>query len=266
MSIKELFQQGDLQACLDATAEAVRNAPSDGEARFRFAELLCFNGQYERADKQLNAIQSADVTVVATINTFRRVLRAEYARTSFFEQGSLPEFVSPPDDILKEYLDASIDLRSGNPSGAKAKIDEACGRVPQVCGTVNGQEFTGVRDLDDLIAPVLEVFTENGNYLWMGFDQIRSMTFKPPGNLFSLLWRTAKLEMCDDTVADVCFVPTRYVLSGQSDDIAVRLGRATNWSQDEAAPIRGVGQKVLQFGENAIPLLELKEVHISEGK
>ena len=50
--------------------------------------------------------------------------------------------------------------------GALRLLDQAAEQRPAVRGTVDGQPFSGLRDLDDLNASFMEVLTSTGKYYW----------------------------------------------------------------------------------------------------
>ena len=54
------------------------------------AELLCFDGSLERADKMLDLIGSQDPQAALGLALFRQQIRAEMARREFFGDGRVP--------------------------------------------------------------------------------------------------------------------------------------------------------------------------------
>ena len=53
MNPQELYQAGHLNEAIKALSAELRDSPTDSKRRTFLFELLCFAGEYERADKQL---------------------------------------------------------------------------------------------------------------------------------------------------------------------------------------------------------------------
>ena len=57
----QLFQAGKLNEAVQALNAEVRNHPEDSKRRIFLFELLCFSGEYDRAEKQLDVLGSDDI-------------------------------------------------------------------------------------------------------------------------------------------------------------------------------------------------------------
>jgi type VI secretion system protein ImpE len=55
---KELLQQGKVQETIQALTQYLRDKPADTARRTFLFELLCFAGEYARAEKQLAVLSS----------------------------------------------------------------------------------------------------------------------------------------------------------------------------------------------------------------
>src|SRR5690348_15435348 len=94
MNAHEQFDAGHLNDAVTAALEEVKKAPADTGKRGFLAELLCFTGDLERADKQLDALGHQDPKVMVGVALFRQLIRAEQARQQFYSEGRLPEFLN----------------------------------------------------------------------------------------------------------------------------------------------------------------------------
>lgn len=56
MNSKELFQAGRLADAIQALGAELRENPTDPRRRTFLFELLCFAGEYERAEKHLDVL------------------------------------------------------------------------------------------------------------------------------------------------------------------------------------------------------------------
>jgi type VI secretion system protein ImpE len=255
----ELFHAGKLQEAVSAATEAVRQHPTDAGRRLFLTELLCFSGQLERADSQLDVLGHNDPQTTAGVLSFRQLIRAERARQEFFAEGRLPEFLGRPEGAVRLLLEASIRVREGALQEAARLLVQAEDERPRVAGVCNGQPFQDFRDLDDLSSCVFEVLTVKGEYYWVPIAQVESIECREPERPRDLLWRRVHMIVRDGPDGEV-FLPVLYPgASGEADDL-VRLGRSTDWRGGDADPVRGVGQRTFLVGDDARPILELQDI------
>jgi type VI secretion system protein ImpE len=259
----EHYREGRLQEAIAAATDDVRQHPADPGRRAFLCDLLCLAGDLERADRQLDTLGHQEPDVMVTVNRFRQVLRAELARQQFFADGRLPELLGPPTPALRLLLEASICLRENQTPEAARLLAQAEEQRPHLTGTCDGQPFDDLRDLDERTASVLEVLTSTGQYYWIPLERVELLEFRPPARPRDLLWRRAHLIVRDGPDGEV-FVPAVYAGSQAEADDRLRLGRATDWRGSEGAPIQGVGQRTLLVGDEARPILEIKEIIVSQ--
>src|SRR5580765_4723217 len=101
MNSSELYQVGKLTEAIAAANDEVKKRPTDPACRGLLTELLCFAGDLDRADKQLDVIVAQDPQALPGISLFRQLVRAEMARQQFYQEGRLPEFLAKPPDLLQ---------------------------------------------------------------------------------------------------------------------------------------------------------------------
>ena len=85
MDAQQLFKAGKLSEAIPALNALLRDKPSDVRSRTFLFELLCFAGEYERAEKQLIILQeetSKDSMLGALL--YRAALAAERTRQEMF--------------------------------------------------------------------------------------------------------------------------------------------------------------------------------------
>lgn len=260
MTAKELYQAGQLSDAIGAVTAEVKANPADTQKRGFLAELLCFQGNVERADLQLDVMAKQDTASALGISLFRQTLRGELARRQFFGEGRLPEFLDVPPDHLRLTLEASVALRTGDAAEAVRLLEQAEAARPAVAGDCDGQAFDDLRDLDDLTAGFFEVITSSGKYYWVPTERVVEITFHAPERPRDLIWRRASMTVADGPEGDV-YVPAIYVPpAGVELDEPTLLGRATDWLGGDGEPVRGVGQRILLVGDEARPLLQITEL------
>jgi type VI secretion system protein ImpE len=59
-----------------------------------------------------------------------------------------------------------------------------------------------------------------------------------------------------DGTEGLVFIPAIYPWTEADTPTPLKLGRETDWSGPEGGPVRGLGQRLLLAGEDALPLAE----------
>lgn len=234
MTVQELFQSGRLDEAVTALASEVRDNPTDAKRRTFLFELLCFAGEYSRAEKHLDVLSQESRQSEMGALFYRGALAAEKTRREMFEKQEYPK-----------------------PTQESSAL--------RVTGTINGKPFHHLNDSDDRIGGNLEVFVA-GSYLWIPFSLLSSIQIEPPKRLRDLLWLPAKVQtsaaFSGRELGEV-LLPVLSPFSWRSTDQAVRLGRATAWEDDGSGEPFPRGQKVLLADDDEWPLLELRTLELA---
>jgi len=259
----DLYRAGDLAGAITALSDVVRKKPTDEAARALLAEMLFFDGAFDRADTQLNAISNLHPEKAVGIALWRQLVRGAVAREQLFTEGRMPEFLDPPGEHVRLLLKALTELRGDDSTAVAALLQEAEAMRPPVAGRIDGKVFSDLRDLDDLFAPVLEVFTSTGKYYWVPLETIETLAFDPPQRPLDLLWRQATLAVRGGTEG-VVYIPAVYPqLPGETREDALKLGRATDWQEGPEGVFRGRGQRCFLVGDSDVPIMDITEITIS---
>jgi len=235
MTPQELFKVGKLNEAIGALNEEMRRNPTDSKARTFLFELLCFSGEYDRAEKQLAVLSQAGGQTELGALLYRGALNATRARQDLFEKKQFPKPISQEED-----------------------------RGP-VSGTLNGSPFQTLVDADSRIGANLEVFAA-GNYFWIPFSFLSSVELGPPKRLRDLLWIPAIIRTSpayQEKELGETLLPALTPLSGMSADDSVRLGRETAWEEGEDGQAVPVGQKLLLADDVEIPILEVRTLEFA---
>lgn len=258
MSIKQLFDAGDLAGAIAAANEEVRANPADTRRRTFLFELLTFAGDLDRAERQLDVIAHQDPQSEWPAQVYSNLLAAERARRRFHAEGLKPEFLLDPPPYADLHCQAANRLRERRPAEASQLLDQAADACPALSGQVDGQPFDEFRDCDDLVAPFLELFLLR-DYVWIPFEQIRELEISPPERPRDLLWAPARIELTDGSQRRA-YVPVLYHASHEHADDQLKLGRSTDWQAADQGPVLGVGQRLFLAGEADRALLETRLV------
>ncbi len=233
MNAKELFQAGKLTEAVQALGAELRDNPTDAKRRTFLFELLCFAGEFDRAEKHLGVLSQAGPTSEMGALLYRGVMAAERARQDTFAN--------------REYTM----MQGAEP--------------PPVSGTLNGKPFESLSDADARIGPRLETFSA-GTYLWLPFAHVASIQIEPPRRLRDLIWIPAKVltgaGFKGKDLGEI-LIPVLSPLSWRHSDEEVRLGRVTVWEEDENGQEIPFGQKMLLVDGEEVPLLEVRSLTIN---
>ena len=232
----QLLQAGKLKDAVQALSADVRNHPADTKRRTFLFELLCFSGEYDRAEKQLDILAEAGASSEMGALLYRSALHAERTRQDLFQRREYPK------------------PAQGSSPGRES-----------VTGTLNGKPFQTITDADARIGPRLELFAA-GNCLWINFEHLASIQIQPPRRLRDLLWVPAVVRAgpaLKDTELGEVLLPVLSPFAWQHSDDAVRLGRMTVWEEDESGAVVPVGQKMLLVDGEEFPLLEIRKLEFN---
>ncbi len=259
MTASELFHAGRLQEAIDAQVAKVKNHPTDDAARLFLFELFLFVGDLDRARKQLDALQYDDPRHTAAIGQYRFSLAAETHRRAVFAGTEQPTGLTTAPDHVRLRLEVLSHLARDEQAAARKKLDEANQEVPVIVGTLNGKPFKGLADADERFGTVLEVFGTAGVYTWVAMEQIESITLNPPQSPRDVILRPAHLTLRDGVEGDV-LLPGLYPRTYTSPDEALKLGRATEWSDSEIAC--GIGGKQFLINDELSSLNDWQAIKI----
>lgn len=232
MQAQTLLREGRLREAIESAGALVRENPADSRLRTFLFELLCFAGDFDRAEKHLHLLGtgSGDKDREVGALLYHAALHAERTRQEMFDKGETP-IASPAEPVG---------------------------------GTLNGQPFTTIEDADPRIGPRLEVFAA-GNYMWLPFEHIASIKMEPPRRLRDLLWAPVVLRTGPGfkgiELGEV-LLPALSPLSFRHADETVRLGRLTVWEDLENGDPVPYGQKTLLVDGEEFPILELRTLTI----
>lgn len=235
MTPDELVRLGKLSEAIQALTAELRSHPADSRRRTFLFELLCFAGQYDRAEKHLNVLTQASHDAELGGLLYRSALVAERQRQALFEPRE----------------------NAGNDNNSR----------PSGPGILNGKPFRSLEDLDPRIGPRLEMFVA-GEYVWLPFEHIGSIRMQPPKFLRDTLWASAVVQTGPSFKGQdfgEVLIPVLSPFTWQHPSDDVKLGRVTDWKQegDELIPF---GQKLFILDdEETIPMLAIRELQFDQG-
>lgn len=258
---RALFDAGNLNSAVDAALKAVKAKPTDVQARTFLFELSLFSGDWDRADRQLDAISHQESNAMVGSLVYRQYLAVEKQREKLFSAGVAPEFVTPPPPYVMELVYAINSIRDGKIAEARDVLDKVEEERPAFTCRVNGEDVEDFRDCNDITSAVLEVFIKD-SYIWVPIEHIVKLKILERKTLRDMFWLQAELEMTNGTKGDV-HLPALYSGSYRSNDDQIRLGRTADWRDLGKDLYVGEGMKLFWLNGKATPIYEIREVEFA---
>jgi type VI secretion system protein ImpE len=231
VTAKQLFDAGKVREAEGVLTAYLRDHPMDAGQRTFLFELLCFSGDYDRAERQLSVLAQGGAQAELGAVLYYAALHAEKTRHEMFEKQQIPTAAS-----------------AASPGG-----------------TLNGRPFHSLRDADHELGARLEVFAA-GAYLWIPFEHVAAIEMGPPQRLRDTLWRPAVVRAGPSfkgTELGEVLIPAIYPFSWKHPDEAVWLGRVTDWAADHEGNEYPSGQKIWLLDGEEVPFLEIFSVEFS---
>jgi type VI secretion system protein ImpE len=253
------LDEGDLGAAIAAAIDTVKRNPTDVSARIFLFELSAFSGEWDRAEKQLDAIghQNADAAIGSVI--FRQNFQNERDRINTFEHSSRPGAITPIPPYVEELVKAVDLVRRNDTDAAREMLDKIEDERPAFAVELNGKRFEDFRDYNDLTMCFFEAFVKD-NYIWLPFEEVISVEFLERKSLRDVYWPQAKVELVNGSVGEM-FFPALYVNSWKSSDDQVRLGRSVDWRDIGNDVFVGEGVRLFWADGEQIPAPEVKTIN-----
>jgi type VI secretion system protein ImpE len=235
MNAKQLFDAGQVTEAIKALSAHLRDHPNDIKQRTFLFELLCFAGEYERAEKHLHLLAKGGNQAEIGAVLYFSALHAERTRQEMFRSQSFPQSTAPIEGFQ---------------------------------GTFNGKPFTAIRDADPDVGGRLEIYAA-GSYMWLPFRHIASLQVEPPKRLRDTLWAPAFVvtgPSFQGTELGEVIIPVIYPFSYKHPDESVWLGRSTAWGEDDQGVQYPSGQKMFLIDGEEVPLLEVRSIEFQHGE
>ena len=255
MDAQKLIGEGQLAPALAALQDQVRKDPANSRLRTFLFQLLCVQGQWNRALTQLNVAAELDAAALPMAQTYREAIQCEALRDEIFAGKRVPVVFGEPQPwvaLLFEAIKLEAEGQAGAGAAARARaFDDA----PAVGGSINGEPFEWLADSDARLGPVLEAIV-NGRYLWIPMMHIARIDMEAPADLRDNVWMPATFTWTNGA-ATVGLVPTRYagtVRAGADD--ALLLARRTEWSDAGV----GLGQRMFATDAGEYALMDVRSI------
>jgi len=257
MSAEQSLREGKATEALEALQKRVKSNPSDAKERLFLFQLLAVLGQWERSANQLKVAGELDSSLLILVELYRHAIGAESVRAKVFAGEATPVLMGEPSSWTALLLEA-LRLAGAQRYEAAAELrDQALAQAPACAGTINGEPFEWIADMDSRLGPCLELIVD-GRYLWTSFERVRSLKMEPPADLRDAVWSQVIVTWTNGGQSPA-LIPARYPASA-SDDDTIRLSRRTQWHEPIPGTYLGAGQRMLATNAAEYPLFEIREV------
>lgn len=251
-------RDGDPALALQQLQQAVREKPGDAKLRVFLFQLLCVNGQWDRALNQLNVCAEMDAGALEMRETYRGTIACEALREQVFAGTRAPMLFGEPEAWVALLIESLLRAGSGDTAAAASLRAQAFDAAPATSGTLDGQAFEWIADADTRLGPMLEAVV-NGRYYWVPFSRLEKVTFEAPADLRDFVWTFANLRFTNGGEVPA-LLPARYPQSDKSGDGLIMLSRKTEWRDAADGACVGLGQKMLATDIGEFPLLQCREL------
>src|SRR5688500_18816676 len=106
MDAKQAYDAGDLPTAIDLQTQVVKSKPTDTGARTALFDLLCFAGEWDRAEMQRAVLDTGEANVAWGVSVYQNLVAAERKRAKVFKDGIAPDTFLDAPDFLKLHVDA----------------------------------------------------------------------------------------------------------------------------------------------------------------
>jgi type VI secretion system protein ImpE len=255
MGVHDFLADGDLDGAIRAQRAAVAADPSP-RSHLLLAELLLIAGEFRGAFDLLGEIVSDDPGWPASRRHWRNLVRAANRRDQL-RRGRHPLGQSLP-------RHARHRVRVGHHAAAESHAlaarhaDAAEATSPELSGHADGQEFAGLRDLDDRFGSVLEVLA-GPRYVVVPLERLASIVVRPAEGVADLIYRPAELH---DRAGNAwaCTLPLTYPGSHRAGG-AFALGLETD-CVERGEIVEAIGSRVWLFGDDEASPGEFRRIDL----
>jgi type VI secretion system protein ImpE len=256
-----LLKQGDLSGARAALVAKVKAAPTDAEARMFLFQLMCVQGDWDKASIHLRTLAELDPAAAILAGVYGKAIEGEKLRADVFAGKAAPVALVSGVAWMDTLIEAIAAFAQADRAKGEALRDAAFDAAGDTPGKINGEPIDWIADCDARFGPCFEAMI-GGRWGLLPFEAVESITTEGPLDLRDLVWLQATITLTSGSVA-AALLPVRYPGSERDQDPDVLLGRSTVWRETPIGEV-GLGQKLwaTSAGED-IGLLSLRDLRLS---
>jgi len=248
-NIHNLVREGKLSDALTWCATQLKDEPLNFDIRSIYSELLCINGELDKADKQLDfMVQKNPELAVGAVN-LRHLIRAQQARFDFYQGKAIPKLFHDPDDMDKLFLETHVALLESDYD----KASQLSKKMEELRTQKSQENDSPIRDLDDSLSPYLEVLGTNGEFYLANFNEIEILKVEKVESFLENIWLRVEIVIKDGP-SGTAHLPLVY--ANATTDIE-KLGQISDWEELSDELTIGKGMKMVFVNDEAITISNL---------
>lgn len=272
-SLAEMLTTTSIADAIRETENQIKSSPANADLRAALVQFLCLQGNWKRAEAQLQSWQALTPIAKPTTQLILQSVQAEQRRNDVFAGTARPALLNGTEAWVEQMIDALYSDATGAQSVAHSLRQQALETAPTSEAVIEHADESGetkqtpvawLADGDGRLGPICEVAL-NGSYYWIPFSSIAHIRFQPPKSTIDLVWSHVLIRLHNGQ-EQVCQIPARYPLSDISTDKEL-LARITEWLPlyDSEAFYMGIGQKTWLSEEEDFPLFSLRSIEFTAG-
>ena len=261
MTAETLIHAGDPEAALQALQEQVKKNPIDAKLRIFLFQLLAVNGQWKRAQVQLELAGQLDKEAEPMVQAYRDVINCELHREAVFQGQSKPLIFGEPEEWIALLVEAQQAFARGEMEVFSKLNAQAFEMADTRSGKINDERFAWLADADQRFGPVFE-FIFNGQYYWVPMIRVQKLHTDKPTDLRDLIWLPAEVTWTNGGKLMV-MLPARYP---RIEDVSGPglLSRRTDWVTHPGELVEGTGQRIYATDQQDYSLLQVRSIEFDE--
>ncbi len=261
MTAETLLHAGDPVAALQALQEHVKKQPGDPKLRIFLFQLLAINGQWKRAQTQLELAGQMNSEAEPMVQAYRDVINCELHREAVFAGKSKPLIFGEPEEWVAMLVEAQQAFAHGEMGLFESLNEKAFEQAESRSGRINDEGFEWIADADQRFGPVFE-FIFNGQYYWVPMSRLSKLHTDKPTDLRDLIWLPAEVTWINGGKLMV-MIPARYPRLEGVSGLGL-LSRRTDWLSHTDEISEGTGQRILATDKQDYSLLQVRSIEFDE--
>lgn len=259
MTPQELFAQADLAGLHSQVATEIRTNPQLAEPRALFVQVLCLEGEWERAAAQADALLKLSPASALFCTTITRLIEAEQAREQVFAGTRAPEWSGAQPAYAADVCAALRAYGSGDTAAATAATLRVMDALEPAAATLDGDApQPWLIDADARLTGVVE-YLKDGHYCLVAQSDIKSMELAAPSHPVELLWPHVSITLRNGEVL-VGRTTGRYPLTGTAKEPKLLMMQESAWLETADNLYQGSGQHCWATEEGVVPLLTVSRI------
>ncbi|ADB16508.1 virulence protein SciE type [Pirellula staleyi DSM 6068] len=274
MDALSTLRDGNLDTALAELSQKIRSNPGDPKLRVFLFQLLCVQGQWDRALTQLGVSGDMDPIAMPMVQTYREAIRCELLRSDIFTGKRTPLIFGEPEEWIALLMQSLEQTAKGHIAEGETLRQQAFELAPVTSGVIKtanrvpegeSESFTEtpfewLSDADSRLGPIIEAIV-NGRYYWIPLHRIRRIDVEKPEDLRDYVWTPVHFQWANGGEV-VGLVPTRYPLTFNSTDPLLKLSRKTEWNEIAEGVYHGLGQRMLTTDAGDYALMDVRQIRL----